>query len=367
MKKLVTGTIVAGTAAFSAVGLFFAACGSTPPVGSGGTQGGSGAGGVTISTIPIGTAGAGGSGSAGPAPTGDANCGTYTGGTTREPADVLLVLDRSGSMDWSTAADNQNCSGSSTSCTTRWTALTAAVNATLSSTAGSINWGLKLFSSLNGGNCAVNNGVEVAIGASSASSIQAQISKATPGGYTPTATAITAAKTYLDTVTDQNNKVILLATDGEPNCQGGKENTTDDMQGALDAITAAYTAGYKVYVIGIGPQQALANLDKFAAAGGTTNYYPASSPQALTDAFAAISVAVTTCTFTLLKAPPDQNNIAVYLDNHLVAQDPANGWSLGANAQTIVLNGSSCDQITSGAASQVQVLFGCSSPPQILF
>jgi len=207
----------------------------------------------------------------------------------------------------------------------------------------------------------------VAIGANSSSSIQAQITKASPGGYTPTATAIDAAKTYLDTVTDQNNKVILLATDGEPNCQGGKENTTDDVQGALDAITAAYKAGYKVYVIGIGPQTALANLDKFAAAGGTANYYPASSPQALSDAFAAISVAVTTCTFTLLKAPPDQNNIAVYLDTHLVAQDPVNGWSLGANAQTIVLNGTTCDQITSGKASQVQVLFGCASPPSILF
>jgi hypothetical protein len=125
---------------------------------------------------------------------------------------------------------------------------------------------------------------------------------------------------------------------------------------------------FLVYVIGIGPQAALTNLQSFAAAGGTTNYFPATSPQALTDAFASISKAVTTCTFNLSSTPPDVNNIAVYLDKSLVAKDGANGWSLGANSLTIVLNGSTCDKITSGAATQVQVLFGCpgTSPPLVI-
>jgi hypothetical protein len=122
------------------------------------------------------------------------------------------------------------------------------------------------------------------------------------------------------------------------------------------------------YVIGIGPQAALTNLQSFAAAGGTTKYYPATSPQALTDAFATISKAVTTCTFNLSTTPPDVNNISVYIDKNLVEKDGANGWSLGANSLTIVLNGTTCDKITSGAATQVQVLFGCpgTSPPLII-
>ena len=57
------------------------------------------------------------------------------------------------------------------------------------------------------------------------------------------------------------------------------------------AIAAAKAAGFPVYVIGIGPSTG--NLDKFAVAGGTTNYFPATSPQAMTDAFASISKAVT--------------------------------------------------------------------------
>ena len=40
-----------------------------------------------------------------PAPSVDANCGITTSETTRQPADVLLVLDRSASMDYSIAED----------------------------------------------------------------------------------------------------------------------------------------------------------------------------------------------------------------------------------------------------------------------
>jgi hypothetical protein len=197
--------------------------------------------------------------------------------------------------------------------------------------------------------------------------IQAKITSTQPGGNTPTAQAIAAATSYLTTVKDQNTKYILLATDGEPNCASGG-NATPNVQGTVDAITAAKAAGFLVYVIGIGPQAALTNLQSFAVAGGTTNYFPATSPQALTDAFASISKAVTTCTFNLSSTPPDVNNIAVYLDKNLVAKDGANGWTLGANSLTIVLNGSACDKITSGSASQVQVLFGCpgTSPPLII-
>lgn len=380
MKRLVLGTIVAGTTILSSIGIFFGGCDSTPPVGVGGTKGGSGAGGVVINTSPTGqgsSTGAGGSGASSAAPTGDANCGTQTSGTSREPADVLLVLDRSGSMDESISeecyCDPAKANGGGASacsntagCTTRWTTVTSAVNTTIASTT-SIRWGLKFFTSPGGSTrnaCNVNSGVEVAIGDSSAAAIQKQIAGTTPGNSTPTAAAITAATAYLKTVTDQNNKVILLATDGEPNCKANSSNTTDpDVPGTVAAIGAALAAGFKVYVIGIGPS--VGNLDNFAQAGGTTKSFPATSPKDLATALTAISQAVTTCTFTLTQAAPDLNNIAVYLDKNLVQKDSANGWSFGANTQTIVLNGTTCDQITSGAATQVQVLFGCpgTSPP----
>ena len=383
MKRLLLGTIVTGATIFTVAGLFFAACGSDPPVGAGGNKGAGGGGGIVINTsTSTGASGSGGAGSTstGPAPTGDANCGTQTSGTSREPADVLLVLDRSGSMDESISEEcycdpNKATGGSvgacanTANCTSRWPTLTSAVNTTIAATTG-IRWGLKFFSSPGGSgrnsSCNVNTGVEVAISDSSAAAIKTQIGNTSPGNNTPTAAAITNATAYLKTVNDQNNKVILLATDGEPNCKAGGNSGDSDVPGTVSAIGAALAAGFKVYVIGIGPS--VGNLDNFAQAGGTGKSFPATSPQDLATALAAISQAVTTCTFALARTPPDVNNIAVYLDKNLVDQDPTNGWSLGPNSQTIILNGTSCDRITSGAATQVQVLFGCPgiSPPLII-
>ena len=308
-----------------------------------------------LADAPLVGPGAGGSGGGGSTGTADASCGSVTSNTSHVAADILLVLDRSGSMDYSILADS-NCNGVA-GCTARWPALTSAVDAALASTASSINWGLKLYSSTGNG-CTVSNGVEVPISTTAQAAIPTLIGNTTPGGNTPTAQSIQAATAYLKTVTDGNNHVILLATDGEPTCApGSSSSSTSNVQGTVDAITAADQAGFPVYVIGIGPS--VGNLDNFAQAGGTGHYYPASSPADLTSAFAAISQAVTTCTFVSPTAPPDPNKVTVYLDKNLVPKDATNGWSFGATSKTIILNGTTCAAVTSGAASTVQLLFGC--------
>lgn len=381
MRKIFLATVMAGTSAFALLGGLLTSCSSNDTVGVAGGSSGSHGGSAGAPIVKLdgsvggGGGGIGGSGT-GPAPTGDANCGIETSGTSREPADVLLVLDRSGSMNQSISEDcycdpalatggSRACSDAA-NCVARWPSVTTAVNATLGAT-NEINWGLKLFSSNGSNNCTVSNTVEVAISASSAGAIQTQISNTTPGGRTPTATAITAATAYLKTVKDQSNKVILLATDGEPNCgAGARDSNSPDVQGTVDAITAAKNAGFSVYVVGIGPS--VGNLDNFAQAGGTGKYFPANSPEELATALLSISKAVATCTFTLSKEPPDPSNVAVYLDKNLVQKDAANGWSFGATAQSIVLNGAVCDKVMSGEATSVQVLFGCpgTSPPLII-
>jgi hypothetical protein len=374
MKKLLYSMMFVAAGVFAFVAMLFVGCGSTDQLGQGGN---SGAGGVVIYKFdanPSGqgsSGGSGGSGTSGVPPSGDANCGSQTSSTSHEPADVLLVLDRSGSMSYSIAEDcyctssggGTVCSNTS-NCTTRWSTVSSALQTTLTSTP-TIHWGLKLYSSPSGsGECDVSSGAEVPIGTNSASAIQTQMTNTTPARHTPTAAAITAATAYLKTVNDPSNKVILLATDGEPNCASNGRTVsadTTDVQGTVTAITAAKDAGFLVYVIGIGPS--VGNLDNFANAGGTGNYYPATSPAELAAALAAISTAVGTCTFTLTTKPPDVNNLAVYVDGNLVKKDDPNGWSLGANSQTVLLNGSTCDKIKSGQATSVQVLFGCPGVP----
>jgi len=366
-------------------GMTLLGCGDSP--GMVGSSDKSSGGGATGSSVAIslpdaavaggGGVGGGGTGTPGPAPTGDANCGMQTSSTAKAPTDVLLVLDRSGSMNFSITEDcccSNSCQqaikiklcANTSNCTERWPALTSAVDTTVKSTSG-INWGLKMFSTRGAADsCSVSDGVEVGTNGGAAA-VESAIAAADPLGSTPTAKGITAATAYLQTVNDGNNRVILLATDGEPNCKPrASDPSTPDVDGTVAALQAALAAGFRAYVIGIGPS--VGNLDNFARAGGTDHYFPATSAAELASALAAISKAVSSCTFTMSQSPPDPNNVAVYVDGKLIAQDQANGWTFGASNQTVMLNGTACDAITSGAASKVQVLFGCAgqAPPDTI-
>lgn len=301
----------------------------------------------------------------------DSNCGQITSKTVRQPVDVLLVLDRSGSMELSIAEDcycseaqagrGSRLCDDTANCSTRWQTVSSALEATLSSTP-DIQWGLKLFSTAGQPACTVSKGVEVAIAAGNADAIQAEITSTTPADRTPTAAAITAATAYLETLTDNHKRVILLATDGEPNCAAGaRSQDTSDVQGTVAAISAASDAGFVTYVIGIGPSAG--NLDNFAEAGQTGQFYPATTPADLANVLSSISKLVGSCSFTSDEEPPDPENIAVYVNGEKVEQDADNGWTFGATSREIVLTGDYCAQMSTGDAADVQILFGCPGQP----
>jgi len=350
---------------------------------NGGAGGASGAGtasprntgGINLST-GTNSPGTGGAGSDDAAPpSADANCGVTDRETKRTPVDVLLVLDRSGSMAFSTAQDcycaaadvtsyGSLCSDT-TNCTTRWSAVKSAVTATLSNSS-YVEWGLKFFPSAGAGqNCTVNSTMEVPISATSATDVESAVNGANYDYSTPTAAALKAATAYLKTLNDGNKKFILLATDGVPNCGGNPASSaTSDLPGATSAAAAAVTAGYKVYVVGIGPN--LNNLTQLAQNGGTTDFYPVASPQDLADALSSISKLVGSCSFKADQVPPDEANVAVYVNKNKVDQSATNGWKFGANSQEIILTGDYCSQATSGDGVDVQILFGCPYYPQTI-
>jgi hypothetical protein len=312
-----------------------------------------------------------------PAPNADVNCGITSSETTRKLVDVMLVLDRSASMDWNIGEDCycsttggtgvQACADT-TNCTTRWNSVKPAVTSTLSST-NYVNWGLKFFPTPGASsNCIESTTMEVPITTTSAADVETEVNNATLSLSTPTAAALTAAADYLKTLDDGNKKFILLATDGEPNCgknsrTGQLDINTPDVPGAADAAKAAFDAGISVYVIGIGPN--LGNLTQIAKSGSgdAKDYYSVTTPQQLADALTAISEVVGSCTFQSKTAPPDPENVAVYVNKQLIAKDANEGWDYGATKQDIELHGKYCDDIMAGQETSVQILFGCPGAP----
>jgi len=347
-------------------------CGSSPPSVGGSPSSGKGGGAISITGAGgnSGTPGGGGGSVSGPPANPDANCGTQTSNMSQQPADLLLVLDRSGSMA-DDIASNNSCTGrgAPANCTARWPTITTALSQVLASSPAGVQWGLKFFTSPNGGTCGVNAGADVAVGPNTAAQIQAAIAGTTPGSQTPTTAAIKAAAAYLQTVNDGLPHYILLATDGQPNCDPGNSTATTAtvVANTVAAITAAAGAGTKTFVIGIGPSAG--NLDNFATAGGTGNYYPATSPDALTTALSSIAGQVASCVFKMSAAPQDPTNIGVYLDKTTkVPQDGTNGYTLGSDNVTVTFNGTYCAGITAGTYKLVQVYFGCAgiSPPSFI-
>jgi hypothetical protein len=359
----VGGSVAGGTVFIGGTGGTTGWLGGAMSTGGGIATGGTG--GVERG-IDAGVAGAGSGGNGGVLGSVGTDCGIKTANLTRQPADLLLVLDRSGSL--TSAMDSSSaCAAGSITCQQRWATIVSGLDGVLSGSSGDVNWGLQLFNS--DGACGVATAPEVPVAPGSAATIQAIIAGVTPNGSTPTRTAVNAAVTYVQNLADTNGKYILLATDGEPNCLNGSGGSAgaSDVAGTVAAITAAAAAGIKVYVIGVGPETG--NLDNFAQAGGTDHYYPALSPQDLNAALATIVGTVASCTFNLGKAPKDPTNVAVQFngDKGLRApQDPThtNGWDYTSSTNTTIqLYGSWCDNVTNGTYASAEALMGCPGTP----
>jgi hypothetical protein len=294
-------------------------------------------------------------------PTSDANCGITKIPTTKQPADVLYVQDKSGSMDQDPTGGN--CNGMA-GCS-KWDQMTPPINQTVMATQADVRWGLKFFPDPNTMACAVNNTVQVPVALNNATPIANAIAAVGPGGSTPTRVAINNAVTYLNGNGDTNPKYILLATDGLPNCAPGGGNTQNsDANGAVTAIANALTAGIPTFVVGIGNTGAAATLTMMAQAGGRPTaaapfYYQVNSGADLVAALSAISGSVRSCTFSLSSKPPDPTNVKVQADGVTVPPSATDGWGFNPGITAVILTGSYCQNVLNGTTKDVEVLFGC--------
>jgi hypothetical protein len=221
-----------------------------------------------------------------------------------------------------------------------------------------------------------------------------------PGGGTSTSATLLALTPGLEALPGKT--VVVLATDGAPNCnltmscgpnecqyniegyalpdgtpcqaplnccdnlivQGGSYQCVDK-DASVAAIAALKDAGIPSYVIGMPGSEAYVDvLDAMAVAGGTARpseplYYATTDTDALSAALKEIGIKIAiSCDVQLDEQPPEPNLVNVYFDTSEVLYDPVDGWSW-TSPTSISINGAACSQLKSGDVLQVQVTAGC--------
>lgn len=345
-------------------------------------------------------------GDAGPQPDTGGFCGGEQIALTRLPARLVFVVDRSSSTlepadpalvptatDLGSCADTNARPATGITYRTLWDDLGGAVAEVAAGRDDRIDFGLTLFPG--------PGAIEGAITGDAFCTARPPTSLVTPapgtgdaiadalgapsnmplcaGGFTPTRRALEVAA---DALGDEGDGVLVLATDGAPNCgttgAAGCTCTTSsafcgalgtigclDDEATLDTLTRLRDRGIRTYVVGIpGTEGYAAVLDAMAAAGGTARsgspaYYRADDAAALLDALGTISDREVSCRFALASPPPDFENVNVLIDDVPARRDPVDGWMLETDGSAIELVGETCERLRRGEVSNIEFLFGC--------
>lgn len=276
---------------------------------------------------------------------GRCGCSGLNIGAEAVPPNVMIVLDRSGSMDNEIGSPPMR----------KWDIAVAAVNNLVSTFDNAIRFGLVLYQGQN--DCDPGQ-VQVAIGDMTAGMISSQLG-INPSGNTPIADTLDALVGLGDLQDPNRPNFILLLTDGQDTCPN-----TGFCQRCVNAATALRGQAQEVqtFVVGFGDGVDPDTLNMVATAGGTAlpgdpMYYQADNAQTLQDAFNDIGGAVLSCNYELLELPPDPSKIFVFLDGVEIPQGA--GWTYDPVTNQIVFDGASCDSLRAGDVEDVTVVHGC--------
>jgi hypothetical protein len=213
-----------------------------------------------------------------------------------------------------------------------------------------------------------------------------------PLGGTPTAATLRALTTKLTALPGKT--IVLLATDGGPNCNAstscgvdecisniegrqcdpfanccapdgpdGPQNCIDRVD-TVSAIEELAASGVDVYVIGVTGSEIYGDvLDDMALAGGVPQfvspfYYKVDNLDTLGSVLSRIASVVVSCEFDLTDPPEEQGLTNVYLDGQLVPYDAVDGW-YWRSPSVVELRGAPCERLKNGKVKQVQIVSGC--------
>lgn len=334
-------------------------------------------------------------------------CGATSKEATFKTINVLLVIDKSGSMtDQPEGFDSD-----------KWTAMKDALGEALGDGEIDINFGLLLYPNdlirpIDEFNCAADDNccavpegepavvVPITEAPVSAPAIRDILDDTSPGGGTPTAAALQRAFLYFtegEGADLDGENYVLLATDGGPNCNDnascdGSTCTTNldnqcdtdnccegfpayclDDGSVTSQIEALANANVKTFVVGIPGTEAYTDyLNGFADAGGVpqegadTSYYAVSASagvQGLVDVFNSITTQlVRSCDIELTEQPPKLDDVNVAIDCEIVERGENNeNWDYDQtpNPTMIQLKGDVCERLQEEGATRVDVVLGC--------
>jgi hypothetical protein len=278
---------------------------------------------------------------------------------------VLLVLDKSGSMSEAAGA------------TTKMAALKAAVSDLLDQGDGQIRFGLSTFPSDS--SCGPGS-ISVECSDTSINTIRLRVNGLNANGGTPTGETLQAADAYQGLHDAARRNFVLLVTDGIPTCPNAdghmppnstQQQLDQDAALALQAVQTLHGNGIDTFVIGLGEGTA-ANptlLNQMAEAGGQPRvgdpkYYQVNSQSELQQVLTSIGGMVIGCNLALGTVPEYPNYLWVFFNGVQVPRDKthANGWDYDGTNNQINFYGGYCDQLRTGAVTNVDIKMGCAPP-----
>ncbi len=344
----------------------------------------------------------------------DAGCATSTQKGSLVPANLLFVVDRSGSMNCNLPQDVPQDTTSyceshpvklDNTKPSKWESTVSALEKALGqlqkSSTIDVRAGLVVFPA-DGSNCSVNNTANVPIkklDSAQLATLSTFLDNESPAGSTPLAGADIKSYAYIVSQWQNlpGNKFVVLLTDGFESCSPGS------LPGLLETdIPQATQIGIKTFVIGVpGSEDGRALLSEMAHLGGTDTagctHVPDPPPlpplppasganvgdchfdmttatnfsQALQDALTKISGTVLSCELDVPTNPSgggvDTNKVNVTINGNLVQPDGqngatcgagANGWQYNSTKTKIELCGQACTDAKQTNAT-VQVVLGC--------
>jgi Mg-chelatase subunit ChlD len=285
------------------------------------------------------------------------NCGQQSFRTREVVPDMMIVLDRSASMQ-SRGID-------------RWTPVVSAIKSLTATFDHGISFGLLLFPGLE--TSCTPGAVKVPVAAGNAALVERALVSTAPFGFTPTGEslhnallAFRASAAARAQGSPAPPRYVLLVTDGEPSCpsaEGAGGRTAElalDKELTLQEIDALRAEGIDTFVLGCdaGMDARLASaLAEFALHGGTGSYYDVRDEKTLLAAFNNIAQAVINCSFQLDTRVLDPALVHVSLDQAALPQDDPNGWTL--SGQTVTVHGAACTKLQEEQNQQIDITLDC--------